>query len=111
YSSPLDLPMVLLQWVLIMTLWVAGGVFMGGAWYRHPLYGGLAIVIGILVVGISGVVIGSGDGPLEWAYRQMFTGDRPGAMVAIIAHLALIAILLGLTWAAFKDAPIHNRTK
>ena len=111
YSSPLDLPMVLLQWVLIMTLWVAGGVFMGGAWYRHPLFGGLAIVIGIFFVGISGVAIGSGDGPFEWVYRQMFAGDRPGTLLAIIAHLASIAIPLGLTWAAFKDAPIHNKAK
>lgn len=111
YASPLDLPLVLVQWVLIMTLWVAGGVFMGGAWYRHQLFGSLAIIIGIVFVGISGVAIGSGDGPFEWAYRQIFASDRPGTLVAIIAHLVSIAILLGLIWAAFKDAPIRNRVK
>lgn len=111
YASALDLPMVLVQWVLIMVLWVAGGVFLGGAWYRNPAYGSLGIVIGVLFVGLSGMAIGSGDGPFEWVYRQLFTGTAPGTGAAIVIHLISIAILLGLTWLAFKDAPIHKKSE
>jgi hypothetical protein len=31
--------------------------------------------------------------------------------MAVILHLASIAMLLGLTWATFKDAPIHNKSE
>lgn len=111
YSGAFDLPMILVQWVLIMTLWVAGGVFMGGAWYRNQAYGSLGIVIGVFFVGLSGMAIGSGDGPFEWAYRQLFTGTGPGAGVAVVIHMVSIAIMFGLTWLAFKDAPIRNKSE
>lgn len=110
YSSALDLPIVLAQWVLIMMLWVAGGVFLGGAWYRDLTYGSFAILIGIFLAGISGMVIGSGDGPFEWVYHQFVTGTRPEIGVAISVHLTAIAIFLGLCWLVFKDAPIHNKS-
>lgn len=111
YASPLDLPMVLLQWVLIMTLWTAGGLLIGAAWYRNPNFGAFSIVIGIFFAGVSTMSIGGDTGPHLWVYQQLFGGMGPGLGMAVFLHLASIAILLGLTWLAFKDAPIHNKSK
>jgi hypothetical protein len=111
FAGPLDLPMILVQWVLIMTLWVAGGLFIGAAWYRNPAYGAFAIVLGIFFAGISGMAIGGNTGPHLWVYQQLLGGEKPGTAMAVILHLASIAMLLGLTWATFKDAPIHNKSE
>lgn len=111
YAHPLDLPVVLVQWVVIMVLWVMGGIFMGATWYRSAVYGTLAIIFGIFLVGLSGMAIGAGDGPFEWAYRQLLGSDRLGTFAAIVLHLVAIAILGLLTWAAVRDAPIHNKSE
>lgn len=111
YAQALDLPVVLVQWVLIMVLWVLGGIFMGATWYRGPIEGTLAIIFGIVLVGLSGMAIGNGDGPFEWVYRQVLGSDRPGPFEAIVLHLAAIAVLGLFTWAAFRDAPIHNKSE
>lgn len=111
FAGPLDLPMALVQWVLIMTLWAAGGVFIGSAWYRNAALGSLAVVVSLLFAGLSAMAIGGDSGPHLWVYQQLFGGERPGTVMAVLLHLLSIAALLGLTWFVLRDAPIHSKSE
>lgn len=109
YTSPLDIGLVMLQWLMIMTLWVAGGIFLGAAWYRNGALGAVGIVVGLFIAGLSAMATGGDTGPHLWAYQQLFGETRPGRGEAVAIHAASIAVFFALTWLAFKDAPIHNK--
>ncbi len=111
YASPLDLPAVAVQWIAIMTLWVAGGVMIGAAWYRNPAFGAMGIPIALFFAGLSTMATGGDSGPHLWVYQQLLGGDRPGPALAIGLHAASIAILLWLAWRAIKDVPLRNRSR
>jgi hypothetical protein len=91
-------PAILVQWLLIGALWIAGGVFIAAAFYRADGLGGLAIFVGIVCAGISGVSFGQDWGPFGWVYQQVTGEGSVHAGIGVLLHLAMIAGLLALTW-------------
>ena len=109
FGSARELHLIFLQSWLVTAMWTAGGVFLGVAWYRSDGLGSLAIGLSVLLAGISGITVGSDWGPFGSVY-EWFTGDQEvSRSVAVGNHLALLALLLGLTWLAVRDVPIRNK--
>lgn len=108
YSGPFDLPMVLLQYVLIFALWTLGGLLIAAAWYRSAILGAAAIPLGLAAVSVSALVLGGeGEGPMVWVSQVL--PIQPGPPVATIAHLLLAALFAGLTWLAVRNVPIRSK--
>ncbi|MPZ24308.1 MAG: hypothetical protein GEU28_12395 [Dehalococcoidia bacterium] len=109
YRSALEFHLVFLQSWLLVALWCAGGLFIAATWYRSDGLGGLALGLGIVVSGISGISFSTDWGPFGSVYEHL-TGDQSVSYpVGVALHLGLIALMLGLTWLAVRSVPIRNK--
>src|SRR5690606_30873713 len=95
YSSATDYPLIYLEQLLWMLVWVAGGALIGAGFYRNPGIGGLMIGVGIVAAGLTGWALGSVDGwgPGQLLHRFFDTGALP-LLAAVLAALAVAAALL-----------------
>lgn len=109
YAHPLDFGMALIQWVMIFGVWTLGGLLIGVAWYRNVILGALCIPLGLVAVSISTYTFSGEIGPMNWL--RAFVPPQPGAVPAIAAHLAIIAVFASLTWLAIRDIPIKNKSE
>lgn len=110
YTGPLQLHLVLLQSLMLVTLWTAGGVFVAAAWYRSELLGGAALVGAIVFAGISGAVLEPSAGPFgAVAERLSNLAELPLPAVAAV-HLALVVVIGALTWAVVRDVAVRPKS-
>lgn len=109
YAHPLDLGMVLIQWVMVFGVWTLGGLLIGVAWYRNAILGALCIPLGLVAVSISTYTFSGEIGPMNWL--RAFVPPQPGAVPAIAAHLAILAVFAGLSWLTIRDMPIKTKSE
>ena len=111
YSSTSDYPLIYLEHLLVMLVWMAGGALIGASFYRGGALGGLMIGVGIVAAGLTGWVLGSvqGWGPGQLLQRAL-ESDAPPLFVSVVAVLGIAAGLLALTWRVVRDIPLKNKT-
>jgi len=111
YSSATDYPLIYLEQLLVMLVWVAGGALIGAGFYREAASGGLMIGIGLVAAGITGWALGGVDGwgPGQLMHRFLDLEALPLA-VAVLVVLAVAAGLVALTWRLVRDIPLKNKT-
>lgn len=109
YASPLDLPMVFLHGWLTFALWGAGGLFLGVAWYRSSLIGGLGIAFAFALSWVAGLGMASTDGPLQFLVREGVFPSEPNAWLATVFVSACVAVFFACTWLCGRDVPIRKK--
>lgn len=118
YDSGLQLHLIFVESWMQCALWTVAGFFIAALWYRNDGLGALAILVAILAAGISGLMFGSaarGPVPIGRLFRRFF-GDPYFAeqvvyvVVGAIVHVALIALLLTLSWAAIRSVAIRSKS-
>lgn len=110
YSAPLQTPLVVLDTALIIGVWFAAGIALGGGWYRSALLGAILIVVGIVVTIFSAMTFDHSDlGP----FRDLtLTRDGdPVLWVVMLVHLAAMALFGAITWRTLRTIPIHTKAE
>src|SRR5690606_17303862 len=90
YDSALEPHLIFLQSWLLNALWTAGGVFIAAAWYRSGGLGSLAVILAIVLSGISGIALSDDWGPFGAAYEWLVGSDSIGGALGAGIHLPLI---------------------
>lgn len=121
YTRGLDLPMIGLDAAITFILWAAGGFFIATALYRNGILGAAAILFGVGCVIVSTMVLGEPDGPGRMVVDRVGTlsdtasllmpdGSLNMAMISTV-HIALAALLVGLSWLWLRDTPIKGKSE
>ena len=108
YASPTDVPMVLLQSVLVFGLWTIGGLYVGSSWYRGAIQGSLSIVVGLVAVSVSAFTMLAETGPFGWV--GLVLRGMTGPVPATIAHIVMFVLLAGLAWLTVRNISIHGKS-
>jgi hypothetical protein len=109
YQSALQLPIIFLQGWLVFGLYCAGGLFLGMAWYRSSLLGGLAIPFAVAVSWVAAVGMASDNGPLQFLVQEGVVPDTPQLWLAVLLHAVCVAIFFVVTWYFGRNAPIRHK--
>lgn len=119
YDHALDLPAILLQSWLIYGLWAVGGFFISVAWYRNDGLGFLALLLAIVIAGAAAFVMSAGSdiGPQPFGFISRFFVNRFSTeevgidrTLAVLTHVACIALMLALSWAAIRNVSIRGKS-
>lgn len=109
FDSASQLHLIFVQSWLLVGLWTAGGLLMSIAWYRDQGLGALLIPFAVFLAGISGIALSADWGPFGAVYERLFGEDSIGGPLAVLVHLGLIALVLGLTWLVVRDIPVRSK--
>lgn len=109
YSSTTQVPAILAEFWLMMLVWTATGAFVGASIYRFHNDGLLAIAPAMVPIGLAGLALGDGWGPV--ASLVALVGDpSPPPVVAIGLCLAGFALALAMAWPIVRDIPIRTKS-
>ncbi|UYO01194.1 MAG: hypothetical protein KIT02_08345 [Devosia sp.] len=109
YDHPLEVHLVFLHYWLIFTLYGAGGLFLGVAWYRGAYIGSLAIPFAVALSLIASVGMANRDGPLQFLVQEGLVPTEPNAWLATALHLLCVAVLFAVTWLCGRNVAIKKK--
>lgn len=112
FDSPDQYHLIVVEYVVVLAVWIAAGAMLGGAFYRNGLLGMALIPVAIAAV----VAIETGTGPghfgplppplLEAIGLELGAFSTLGAVGTSVACCALLA---SATWWIIRDIPIRNQ--
>ncbi len=110
YASATDYPMIAVELVLVVALYLAGGAAVGAAFYRNAVLGFVVLVPALLVVGVVEAALGAVQAtPLGGIIESIGLGaDSPELGVVLPACLGATVLLLAVTWFVARDLPIRS---
>ena len=112
FSSPTDLPVIFVAFLMAFGLWTVTGTLLGAAFYRFGGRGLIAVVPGLLLIGIADLAVDSGVPLFGFVLRaaEVLLGGLAGAPAPATAALCFAAYLLGAatTWSVLRDVPVRS---
>lgn len=105
--------LVLLEFAIVMAVWVSAGAMMGAAFYRHAGLGTALIPVALAAVIVTEAGAGPDSvGPFVGIPHplQDLVGLTPGAVSPLAAtgrSLLVCAVLATVTWLIVRDVPIR----
>jgi len=112
FSSPSDLPVIFVAFLMAYGLWTVTGTLLGAAFYRFGGGGLMAVVPGLLLIGIADLAVDSGVPLFGFVLRAaevLLSGLADAPAPATIA-LCIAGYLLGaaITWLVLRDVPVRS---
>lgn len=112
FDSPAQYHLILLEYTLVLAVWIAGGAMLGAAFYRSALLGMTMIPVGLAAVVLIEIGTGPGHlGPLPPPLMEV-GGLELGVfspLVAVGTSVLSCAVLAVVTWWILRDVPIRNQ--
>ncbi|AVT30399.1 MULTISPECIES: hypothetical protein [unclassified Plantactinospora] len=108
FGEPTQLHLVFLEYALEFLVWLAGGAFIGAAYYRWEAGGLLiGIPVGAGLILLTQAMIGADFGlPVV---GRILESNPPGSLaLAVAVGLASFVTCLALTWSTIRDIPLRN---
>ena len=108
YDSALG-PVAFLEIWLIAAVWTGAGGMVAAGWYRNGWLGGLLTTLAVLVALLSATTMGDHDTPFFWVGSQF--GLEPSIPLAIVSHIAFLALFYAIFWFVVRDMPVHSKAE
>lgn len=108
YSTPTDYPLVFLEFLLLFSVWLTAGSFVGAGIYRNPGHGLYVIPLGLLMIGAAETVLSPGFFEVLTAFVRMIDLEGVSTTAAVLVSTACVAVGLPLTWLFARDTPLRN---
>ncbi|MGH2534682.1 MAG: hypothetical protein ACRDJW_20680 [Thermomicrobiales bacterium] len=110
YSSPTDVPLILVEFWLVFLVWTAAGALIGAGFYRSNETGLFTLLPATVVIAAIGIAVGSDWGPFGALIDRVV--DEPGNLplaASIAIGLGAFALTLATTWPLVRDIPIRTK--
>jgi hypothetical protein len=106
FSSYDEVPLIFVENLVKLLVWVTAGALVGIAFYRYESNGALALLPATVVVALNGGVASGFMGFLERVVPALEISSAPlAAAVSILCTLAVLA----MTWLIVRDLPLRNK--
>ncbi len=104
-------PLILLEFLLLFTVWAAAGAFAGSAIYRNPAYGLFAVPVGLAMVVVSEAALNPGFLEFVTAIGGWLGVEADGVSVtaSLVITLGCLALATPATWLLVRDLPLRNQ--
>jgi hypothetical protein len=116
FTSPGQLPLVFLEFVLLLPVWTVSGALLGAAFARNRGLGALLVPAALVMVTLPEFAAGPGNlvppvfglGPLMARFLAVFGRPDPSLPAALAACVGVFALGMAGVWALIRDIPVRT---
>jgi hypothetical protein len=109
FTSVRQIPLIFIEYWLVLALWTAGGAFIAAGFYRSESLGALTIPLAMVPAAIAEIAYGSSWGPLTFVLERVADSSGKSLALALPLGAASIALMLAMTWPIVRDIPIRPK--
>lgn len=116
FDAPDQYHLVLLEFAVVLAVWVAAGAMLGAGFYRHGGLGMALIPVGLAAVPVTEAGTGPGTaGPFFYGSPPPLldavglSSGPASPLAAVVTSLLVCAVLGAVTWPIVRDVPIRPK--
>jgi hypothetical protein len=118
FTSPGQLPLVFVEFLLLLPVWTVAGALLGAAFARNTGLGALLIPAALVMVTMPEFAAGPGNlappvfglAPLMARSLAVFGRPDPSLTAALVACVGVVALGMAGVWALIRDIPVRTPT-